>query len=346
MATVFGAKAEVLQRAQEVAEKTRAESITDSLRFPEIEFRQGAIENAYTKTFNWIYNDSSSPFMTWVKSDSGIFWVSGKPGSGKSTLMKYLTRHPKTQKSLSNASRHKRLVLTEYYFWYLGTSMQKSVEGLLRSLLYQILKACPHTVAIASPKRWNASESFHRNPDFWTYDELWKALSIVAGTASLEIDFCFFLDGLDEYDGDHLHLVELLGSLASHPCVKICASSRPWNVFDQAFGQGANLLRLEDLTRADIRTYVSGELKVLPHSPEMQLLVSDIVDKAEGVFLWVYLVVKSLRKGFIEGDSISILRERLEEFPTELGNFFDLIYPVSIPSTKRGHHKHSSWPCC
>jgi hypothetical protein len=47
-------------------------------------------------------------------------------------------------------------------------------------------------------------------------------------------------------------------------------------------------------------------------------LIMEIVDRAQGVFLWVFLVVMSLRQGTANGDSLSILQRRLRSLPADL----------------------------
>lgn len=53
--------------------------------------------------------------------------------------------------------------------------------------------------------------------------------------ASLPGSF-FFVDGLDEYDGEHVDIINVLRRFASSPSFKLCVSSRPWNVFVEAIG--------------------------------------------------------------------------------------------------------------
>lgn len=71
--------------------------------------------------------------------------------------------------------------------------------------------------------------------------------------------FCFFVDGLDEYDGQEEDIILFIKQLAASPFIKICASSRPWNRFREAFGT-SNHLVLEGLTRMDITRHVESEL--------------------------------------------------------------------------------------
>ena len=78
--------------------------------------------------------------------------------------------------------------------------------------------------------------------------------------------FCFFIDGLDEYDGDPDHIVDVLESLRSWPDIKLCISSRPWNELVDAFGRPSDpQLALEDLTREDIQIYIWHTLENNSH---------------------------------------------------------------------------------
>lgn len=51
-------------------------------------------------------------------------------------------------------------------------------------------------------------------------------------------------------------------------------------------------------------------------------LKREIVENSAGVFLWVYLVVRSLLEGLDNGDSIDELRERILELPTDLEDLY------------------------
>lgn len=60
----------------------------------------------------------------------------------------------------------------------------------------------------------------------------------------------------------------------------------------------------------------------LKHEGQSRALIHDVVEKAEGAFLWVVLVVQSVVRGLGEGDSISMLRHRVQTFPADLEKFF------------------------
>ena len=310
------------------------EKVLQSLRFPDMELRQDTIVDSHQSTFEWIFAHSESPIRDWLRASRGIFWVNGKAGSGKSTLMKYIVNDVRTRTLLRSWAGNKPLVLANFYFWYLGSPLQKTEEGLLRSMLYQILCKCPYLMSVATARRWLTSG---RPDESWSLQELRGALKSVAMFEHAP-RFCFFIDGLDEYHADHLHLVELLKDLSTHDTFKICVSSRPWNVFEQAFGNVQDQIILENLTRPDIELYVQDNLgKPFHYGPEVLKLINEVIAKAQGVFLWVYLTVKSLREGFVEGDSVFILRQRLDLLPSDLESYFDLIlsrvHPVYKKST-------------
>ena len=92
--------------------------ILASLRFKDMETRQATLRSAHQNTFSWIFNSStdikesrpSVKFVAWLNSDDSLYWVSGWPGSGKSTLMKYLWNHELVRENLKNWSRNDRLM--------------------------------------------------------------------------------------------------------------------------------------------------------------------------------------------------------------------------------------------
>lgn len=118
--------------------------------------RECNVKDAQLHTFEWIYDDVSSTsgsrtrFVEWMESANGIYWIAGKAGSGKSTLVKYTYHHQCTEKTLKRWAGSSKLVCASHFFWGSGNEMQKSQTGLLQSLLNQVLKQCPHLIAVMS----------------------------------------------------------------------------------------------------------------------------------------------------------------------------------------------------
>lgn len=116
--------------------------ILSSLRAPERDRRLEQINQKLGDTFNWAFDDVSVGLNKWLQKGTGIFWINGKPASGKSTLMKYLYQDPRTKELLraSGWQSRARLTTASFFFHHRGNNMQKSFEGLLRSLISQILE--------------------------------------------------------------------------------------------------------------------------------------------------------------------------------------------------------------
>jgi hypothetical protein len=308
--------------------------ILRSLLFPSYQARYESIQQAHRETFDWIFNNRSSSLGEWLRTGGGIYWVQGKAGSRKSTLMRYLSGHPDTSAALKGwAGTERQLVICRHFFWNAGSAMQKSQAGLLQTLLYQVFRERPDLIQSVSPARWSDEDSGYHEP--WTRDDLFAAFGELSKVTLASVRFCFFVDGLDEYHGDHRDLIALLNKLSESPTFKLCVSSRPWNAFVHAF-QECSQLKLEDLTANDIAAYVrdlfkeNKEFKRLQfEAPGCNEIVEEIVRKAQGVFLWVSLVVADLLNGLAEGDNISDMQRRLELLPDDLEKMFqDIIQKI------------------
>lgn len=165
----------------------------------------------------------------------------------------------------------------------------------------------------------------------WIRDILRRAFDALRTQDQTRV--CLFIDGLDEYecdlDGSYVEIISLFTGLAESANIKICISSRPWLVFEDAFRPSPSL-KLQDLTFNDISGYIDDkinghermrELRQL-HAESADNLTLEIVTKASGVFLWVKLAVNSLLDGFTNRDHISDLQRRLRELPADLESFY------------------------
>ena len=313
--------------------------ILESLRYKSMAVRHEKIADAHAETFEWIYHKSSLReksqqgriFVDWLTHGNDIFWIKGKAGSGKSTLMKFLSHHKETKKALEPWAEQQKLVVASFYFWAAGTELQKSQEGLLQSLLYEIFSQCPESIPDVVPQRWERCLHNGSTPDDWTRNELATALENLTFGRKLPCRFCCFIDGLDEYCGDHRELIELIQNFTRSQDIKFCVSSRPWNVFEVAFGNGiCPQLRLEDYTKEDVRRFVREKLEDdnafrkfrETEADACDHLVNEVVQRAHGVFLWVFLVVRSLISGLANADRVIDLQRRLDSLPDDLEDYF------------------------
>ncbi|KAF3798823.1 hypothetical protein GCG54_00008281 [Colletotrichum gloeosporioides] len=256
------------------------------------------------------------------------------------TLKEIMEKVKEIVKSLKNKEEEwageNHIAIANHFFWISGNSMQKSRQGLLQTLLYKVLKEVPGLIESVCGSRWRNSSHGFIEP--WDEAELSQALYMLTSTTRLPVSFCFFIDGLDEYTagakkyhGTFEDLFQILYKLASIPCVKICVSSRPWTQFTESLGPKVEewQLRIEDLSGGDIENYVMATLGSNPYYKQLaerdfrcHQIAKTIVQRAQGVFLWVYLVVKSLQNGLVHEDTYEELQYRLEYLPGDLDDFF------------------------
>lgn len=278
---------------------------------------------------DWLEGDNNEPFI-----------ITGKPGSGKSTFMKFIASHERTRLSLTSWAGSNRILSASFYFWSSGSSpMQRSQEGLLRCLLYEILSQAPELIPIAVPKRWIAVAGPLRSNELWTRKDVLDAFSniVVHGNPS-NANFCFFIDGLDEFGGpdledggSDLELVLLLKKLSSSPHIKLCLSSRPRNIFQShLINDESRHITLHNHTAKDIERFVQSRIdhvRPLIHidAPDLKQLQQLVAQKSSGVFLWVVLVVRELLDGMEPPFSMPEMRERLLLLPATLDDYFQRI---------------------
>ncbi|KAF1953597.1 hypothetical protein CC80DRAFT_507092 [Byssothecium circinans] len=343
---------QLLDGAQFDKELLDMRRILSLLQFEQISDRQEAIKENHRRTFEWAYEQGRplaqadhksaedegdalpqwDSFLEWLQEDGNVYWITGKPGSGKSTLMKFLFNDGRTTNAASQWSGCRELVRAGFFFWNSGTTIQMSRMGLVQTLLFQCLSGRESLIPRLLPNRFSRYSLFGGDMRPWSWLELTNALKLLL---SME-EYCFllFIDGLDEFDGDPQDLISLVLDLRkiSPRTIKFCVASRPWLVFEESF-QNVPWLRMEDLTRPDIQLYVGDKLRNSPRWNHMQSfmpkasadIVQDITNKADGVFLWVTLVMASLLDGIRDGDDLEDLWRRTDALPRDLEELFQRI---------------------
>ena len=161
----------------------RYEEVVKSLFYPDISSRQEQVDsqfNGIKKSYDWIFDDPQThrlgsygegysqqqerqwdDFARWLKSGYGVYWINGKAGSGKSTLMNHICNHSRRLEFLGEWCSGRRLLTPTFFFWNAGTRLQKSIDGLLRSLVYQMLKDCRELVGCFSVSHYERSSTIH-----------------------------------------------------------------------------------------------------------------------------------------------------------------------------------------
>jgi hypothetical protein len=334
-------KEALLKSIEKRVRRDAEEPILDSFRFITMNDRLDQVTEAHRETFEWIFKDQTSStgpppwgnFVDWLRSGDGIYWIHGKAGSGKSTLMSFIFSHPRTQRELSIWSTN--CIKAGFFFWNSGSKDQRSHTGLLRSLIVAILDQYRSLIPLIFPSQWahNYAEAVKETNQFikktWSYPEISAIFEEIMSQDAIRFNMCLFIDGLDEYDDNKDNIIDFVTKLSLSSRVKLYVSSRPLLEFSDVFSNFPSL-KLQDLTFSDIQKYVSDNLASNKHyqvlasreSTKAPALVQELVHKADGVFLWVKLVTQSLISGLKNRDSISDLKRRLDDIPGDLEDLY------------------------
>ncbi|KAK3354070.1 hypothetical protein B0T25DRAFT_225232 [Lasiosphaeria hispida] len=324
----------------------KLDKMCQGLYFESISHREASIPKRHAATFEWIFHGPRtsedghplwSGFPQWLRGDSpDIYWITGKPGAGKSTLVKFIAQDPRFEALLRRWAAGSQLLVARFFSWTSGANrLQKSHEGLFRTLLLEAIQQRAQLVVDIFPARWFLLQSFNGNVNLpaLTMDELRAGFQNLLSATGEKVKLALLIDGLDEFDEDHRQLVQLLHDTNGAVGVKICASSRPWNIFKDAYSKNP-MLQLENLTREDIKSFVQEQLELSPGYHDFaatsplaaRKIITDIVDKSQGVFLWVSVISGLLEAGFQEGTGISDLQAAVDKLPSEVADLFRYIW--------------------
>ncbi|KAL8774445.1 MAG: hypothetical protein Q9209_000818 [Squamulea sp. 1 TL-2023] len=322
------------------ADRQQQERFIESLYFPEISARQEQIPDAFEGTCAWIFEsenvtDQHKPwddFRTWLETGTGAYWISGKPGAGKSTLMKYLVDDNRTEPFLDTWKGNNELLLVSFFFWSTGSELQKSSAGLLRSLVYQIASRWPALIKLGDQDAFGQrlqSGSYRSSSMLaaWTDRRLLSTLKLMLDRRPASAYLCVFIDGLDEFVGDEDTILDIIRLFVNTPRLKVCVSSRPEQAFREEFRLCCQL-RVHELNRRDLEAIV--QCKLIPTISKWIIFAHDetkdledlLVWKAQGVWLWLDLMIKDLIKGARDGDTLEELYIRTERTPDTIKGLY------------------------
>ncbi|KAH0523683.1 hypothetical protein TsFJ059_008653 [Trichoderma semiorbis] len=296
----------------------RMDAVLGSLTFEQIDSRHATIKTQHSKTCQWLLGHSE--YVKWLEpihftNHHGFLWINGKPGAGKSTLMKFAYTYAKNKwKATADA------IVISFFFNARGVQLEKSTEGMYRSLLFQVIQKFPDILH-------DSDHIFQAKHNRATWDiETLQALFTHAVTRLGQRQIICFIDALDECDisevEDMVEYFEDLGHQAAKSQTKIyiCFSSRHYPHIEIRNGLK---LTLEDQPghTQDLEKYVRSKLRADNSKVAFQEVSAEILERASGVFLWVVLVVDILNRELRDGRMWAVKR-RLRELPDGLSNLF------------------------
>ncbi|KAF8248994.1 hypothetical protein K440DRAFT_677960, partial [Wilcoxina mikolae CBS 423.85] len=305
-------------------DKERIECL-NTLRFENTRYRK--ISDSHEGSLQWLWTHEQ--YQKWTKSNcSSLLYIQGKPGSGKSTLVKYFKEN--LLRMVPSASP---AIIACFFYTFREGERQRSHYNMLRSILYDIL---------------NQDEScfFHFQPEYreyrklqeqgyeylqdWHYKSLKKILLSIGDRPTMK-QLYLIIDAVDEsYEKDRRDILQLLFNLCSknknHCVVRVFVASRPVGEIQRYTAKFQGIIRMQDMNQHDISHFVRSFFSETGFPADIvDRATNYIVTHSHGVFLWVRLVCDELDNYATVGSTEKQIFDFLESLPTELDKFYERI---------------------
>ncbi|QIW98305.1 hypothetical protein AMS68_003823 [Peltaster fructicola] len=270
--------------------------LQDKLRFDNMNARRETINTPYPGTCTWLLENID--YKRWLARETPLLWIKGKPGAGKSTLIRY-------------AQMQSTGMQIDFYFNARGDELERSTYGMYRSLLHQILEKLPY-LQDAVRAYIKGIRTYTGHPWVMNVTTVKDVLRFVIG--KLESPVWCFIDALDECPTteaqEMVHYFEEVNERALY----ICFASRYYPAMTI---RNSAELHLECREQAlALERYVDGRLAVEGY-PQGADLKAQVIAKARGIFFWLVVVVRLLNEE-LENGSIYNVQRKLDELPAGL----------------------------
>lgn len=302
------------------------QNLVENLAFDQIDARLSDLRPPKPKTCAWIFD--TQEYKDWknetkLQDHHGFFWIKGKPGTGKSIMMKFLFMN--TKKTILNAT------VVSFFLNARGERLERSTEGLYRSLIFQLFNHNPRLQSCMDELGFNLDRTFKTHG--WQLQVLKDIFSRVVEKMGSQPLICY-IDALDECPEDEIrnmiYFFEELGDQSAevNGRLYICFSSRHYPHITIKRGVILILEQNKQHT-SDISRYIDLELRI-NNDQDAAEIREKVIAKASGVFLWVALVIPMLNKAHDKarhGSKLTALQRKLDELPDRLSDLFrDILF--------------------
>ena len=304
--------------------------------------RLNDIDNAQEGTCSWLFEHAD--FEKWLSQNRGLIWIKGKPGSGKSTLLKYALRKVPEAVGIQDGNP---LVLS-FFFHSRGRRLQNTREGLLRSLLHQLLTQVPGALRVLTEayEAELAQKGRYGTKWEWHYQQLWSFFTISLPQILEVYRVMIFIDALDEAGEDvatqavdsFKELLETLPSTAYK--LGIFFTCRHYPIVDFEYKLA---ITLDDENRADIDVYTRQRLAVISTNRAADLTVI-VTQRAAGIFLWAHLVVEKILKMERAKEPPNAIEAEIQQTPRNLEEMYREV--VKKMTGNAASIRLLQWLCC
>ncbi|KAL3427212.1 hypothetical protein PVAG01_00721 [Phlyctema vagabunda] len=245
---------------------------------------ESLIDQRLDGTCQWL--TSSSTYEDWQNGQNDsprLFWLSGQPVTGKSILTAHVTNE--LEKCNCDCS---------YFFFKAGDETRSAVAELLRSFAYQM--------ALLSIKVRQELLTMINEGDILDKDNdrsIWRSI-FMARIFRVEVQQPQFwiIDALDECS-NNASLFSMISNIEKTFPIRLFISSRPSPQIEMMFEKErldvARMATSISVSNKDIRLFLDANTRYLAIDDESrEELVEQILNKSDGCFLWVALVLKEL----------------------------------------------------
>jgi ankyrin repeat protein len=285
-----------------------------------MDLRQHDITEECDGTCAWLLEHPK--YCNWLKQFPALLWIKGKPGAGKSTLMKYALRETKKQQVPD-------YTVASFFFHGRGASMQRTALGLFRSLLHQILTQIRPLLSEFQSMFQEKLEARGKPEKDWNWHEKELQDFFKSNVAEKGYRIRIFIDALDECGEDVAEqLMDYFQKLTipTKSALSICFSCRHYPRI--GFGNSVEEICVEHQNQQDISTYIQARLKIAfkEQRNTVEILEKEILNKASGIFQWVDLVVSKTLTLRRKGKSMKNIQNMLLEVPAALDELYRTIF--------------------
>lgn len=301
-----------------------------ALWFPNMDSRRTSLDKPVEGSCTWLFEHPT--YQAWrgnaenKPSGHNLLWLRGKPGVGKSVLMKEAARS-----TFANRDREQIFVAT-FFFNARGTQLERTPTGLFRSLLCQLLPHFPEK--LRKLQETFGREFIEKVPDGKILWDVFRTFLSDGNDGKILI----FIDALDECEQDSIRPLAYfwydIANAAPSNCLSVCISCRHFPSISTAL---ALHITLEDLNHSDIKLYVDNRLNMtsIPYNDNRARLRGEILSKSAGVFLWVVLVLDDILARWDDGFGTHTLLSRLSVLPGELTMLFKRVLNLDTLEEKK-----------
>ncbi|EJP62289.1 Ankyrin repeat-containing protein [Beauveria bassiana ARSEF 2860] len=309
-----------------------------SLAFSEMDQWATETEKATEGTCRWIFQHRA--YQAWDTCDQGMLLIKGMTGAGKSTLLRYVLENTLLSNTGGSA------VVLSFFFHAHGSKLQRTMLGLFRSLLHQLLLQVPDVLSdLITLQQWSNALGKHGENWQWHLSELQEHFHLSLSKVLESHPIWLFVDALDECG--HANAVGLVNYFDTilpefrHTGLQfhVCFTShhmRPdiTSVFE------INLVREN---AQDISIHLQSQVSALPGTDIPAGIVADITSRAHGSFLWACLLMGHVIDRKQKGDSLRRIEEKIRAIPYELEQLY--LYLFLGQDKKPAFIKLSQWMC-